>query len=205
MNQPRVYMCPLPPPSPSDFSGSSQCTGFECPVSCIELGLVIYFTYGNIHDSVLFSQIISPLSSPTESKSLFFTSVSLLRSCIRSHHYHLSKFHIYALIYCIGISQKEKHHSSILALRIPWTEGPGGLQSMGLQRVGHDWATNTFTFHFHYTEPYSRSRASWIVQLVKNPPAMQETPVWFLGQEAPPEKGQATHSSIHGLLWWLKE
>ena len=28
-------------------------------------------------------------------------------------------------------------HSSILAWRIPWTEEPGGLQSMGLQRVGH--------------------------------------------------------------------
>ena len=29
-------------------------------------------------------------------------------------------------------------HSSILAWRIPWTEKPGGLQSTGLQRVGHD-------------------------------------------------------------------
>ena len=29
-------------------------------------------------------------------------------------------------------------HSSILAWRIPWTEGPGRLQSIGLQRVGHD-------------------------------------------------------------------
>ena len=29
-------------------------------------------------------------------------------------------------------------HSSIPAWRIPWTEKPGGLQSMGLQRVGHD-------------------------------------------------------------------
>ena len=29
-------------------------------------------------------------------------------------------------------------HSSILAWRIPWTEEPGGLQSMGSQRVGHD-------------------------------------------------------------------
>ena len=36
-------------------------------------------------------------------------------------------------------------HSSILAWRIPWTEQPGGLQSMGLQRVGHDWVTNTIT------------------------------------------------------------
>ena len=30
------------------------------------------------------------------------------------------------------------NHSSILAWRIPWTEEPGGLQSMGSQRVGHD-------------------------------------------------------------------
>ena len=37
-------------------------------------------------------------------------------------------------------------HSSILAWRTPWTEEPGGLQSMGLQRAGHDWATNTFVF-----------------------------------------------------------
>ena len=29
-------------------------------------------------------------------------------------------------------------HSSILAWKIPWTEGPGGLQPMGSQRVGHD-------------------------------------------------------------------
>ena len=34
-------------------------------------------------------------------------------------------------------------HSSILAWRIPWTEKPGGLQSVGLQRVGHDRVTNT--------------------------------------------------------------
>ena len=37
-------------------------------------------------------------------------------------------------------------HSSILVWRIPQTEEPGGLQSMGLQRVGHNWATNT---HVH--------------------------------------------------------
>ena len=33
-------------------------------------------------------------------------------------------------------------HSSILAWRIPWTEEPGGLQSTGWQRVGHNWATS---------------------------------------------------------------
>ena len=35
-------------------------------------------------------------------------------------------------------------HSSILAWRIPWTKEPGGLQSTGSQRVGHDWVANTF-------------------------------------------------------------
>ena len=33
-------------------------------------------------------------------------------------------------------------HSSILAWEIPWTQEPGGLQSTGSQRVGHDWATS---------------------------------------------------------------
>ena len=36
-------------------------------------------------------------------------------------------------------------HSSILAWEIPWTEEPGGLQSRGSQRVGHDWENDTHT------------------------------------------------------------
>ena len=43
-----------------------------------------------------------PPPSPTESKRLFYTSVSLLLSHIQGCHYHLSKFHIYALVYYIG-------------------------------------------------------------------------------------------------------
>ena len=42
---------PLPPPSPSHPSGSSQCTGPEHPVSCIKTGLAICFTYYTIHVS----------------------------------------------------------------------------------------------------------------------------------------------------------
>jgi len=87
-NMPRVFTCspswtPLPPPSPSHPSGSSQCTSPEHPVSCIEPGLVIHFTYDIIHVSVPFSQIIPPSPSPTESKRLFYTSVSLLVSRIQ--------------------------------------------------------------------------------------------------------------------------
>ena len=39
-------------------------------------------------------------------------------------------------------------HSSTLAWKIPWTEEPGGLQSMGSLRVGHEWATSLSLFTF---------------------------------------------------------
>ena len=87
---------PFPPPSPYHPSGSSQCTSPKHPVSCIESGLEIHFIYDIIHVSMPFSQIIPPSPFPTESKSLFFTFVSLLLSRIQDYHYHLSKFHIYA-------------------------------------------------------------------------------------------------------------
>ena len=51
----------------------------------------------------------------------------------------------------LGRSRWEKEmtsHSSILAWRISWTEEPGRLQFMESQRVGHDWATNTFPLSF---------------------------------------------------------
>ena len=49
---------------------------------------------------------------------------------------------------CLGlILEKEMAtHSSILSWRIPWIEEPGGLQSMGSQRVGHNWATSLSLF-----------------------------------------------------------
>ena len=56
-------------------------------------------------------------------------------------------------------------HSSIFSWKIPWTEEPGGLQSMGPQRVGHDWATFTVTFfpkrsHCENSESYHQIRAT---------------------------------------------
>ena len=102
----------FPPTSlPYHPSGSSQCTSPKHPVSCIEPGLVIHFTYDNLHVSMPFSHIIPPSPSPTESKRLFYTSVSLLLSCIQGYHYHLSKFHIYALVYCIGVFLSDLLHS----------------------------------------------------------------------------------------------
>ena len=92
-------------------SGSSQCTSPKHPVSCIEPGLVIRFTYDIIHVSMPFSQIIPSSPSPTESKRLFYTSVSLLLSRIQAYCYHFSKFHIYALVYCIGVILSNWHIS----------------------------------------------------------------------------------------------
>ena len=102
---------PLPPPSLYHPSGSSQCTSPKHPVSCIKPGLVIHFTYDIIHVSMPFSQIIPPSPSPKESKRLFYTSVSLLLSRIQGYRYHLSKFHIYALVYCIDVFLSDLLHS----------------------------------------------------------------------------------------------
>ena len=49
---------------------------------------------------------------------------------------------------------------------------------------------------FNFLEEDRKLRASLVVHLVKNPLAMQETPVQFLGWEDPLEKGEAAHSSI---------
>ena len=51
-------------------------------------------------------------------------------------------------------------HSSTLAWKIPWMEEPGGLQSMGSLRVGHDWANSLFTFHFHTLEKAMATHSS---------------------------------------------
>ena len=102
---------PLPPPSPYHPSGSSQCSSPKHPVSCIEPGLVISLLYDIIHVSMSFSQIIPPSPSLTESKRLFYTSVSLFLSRIQSYHHHLSKFHIYVLVYCIGVFLSGLLHS----------------------------------------------------------------------------------------------
>ena len=118
INQPQVYTCspsctPVPPPSPYHPSGLSQCTSPKHPVSCIEPRLVIHFLYDIIHVSMPFFQIIPPSPSPTEFKSLFYTSVSLLLSRIQGYYYHLSKFHMYALVYFIGVFLSGLLHSII--------------------------------------------------------------------------------------------
>ena len=102
MNQPLVYIWlpsrnPLPPPSPSHPSGSSQCTSPQHPVSWIKPGLAIYFTYDNIHVSSYSLKSSHPHLLPQSAKvcSLY---VSLLLFHIESRCYYISKFHIYIYV-----------------------------------------------------------------------------------------------------------
>ena len=108
-----VYRLPNlnPPPSPHLPSRSSQCTSPKHPISCIEPGLATLFLHDITHVSMPFSQIFPPSPSPTESITLFYTSVSLLLSRTQGYCYHLSKFHIYALVYCIGVFLSGLLHS----------------------------------------------------------------------------------------------
>ena len=54
-------------------------------------------------------------------------------------------------------------HSSTIAQKIPWTEEPGRLQSMGLQRVRHDWATSLHLLK--YTEKQVPDYYFWVSYL----------------------------------------
>ena len=73
-------------------------------------------------------------------------------------------------------------HSSTLAWKIPWMEEPGGLQSMGSHRVGHDWATSLSLFTFMHW------RRKW-----------QPTPVFLPGES----QGQRSLVGCH--LWGRTE
>ena len=61
-----------------------------------------------------------------------------------------------------SISMEMATHSSILAWEIPWTEELGRLQSMELQRVRHDQATNTYNIHNSRIPGSSQSGDNWV-------------------------------------------
>ena len=73
-------------------------------------------------------------------------------------------------------------HSSALAWKVPWTEGPGALQSMGSRRVGDDWVTSLSLFTFMHW------RRQW-----------QPTPVFL------PEDSQGWRSLVGCRLWGRTE
>ena len=93
-------------------------------------------------------------------------------------------------------------HPSILAWRIPWTEKTGGLQLMGLQRVGHNRATNPFTF----TGLTHHSQGEYIIHAV-NTPSMEWThPGWLFTFTASQIHTSVDDMWLVGKLWgdWVQ-
>ena len=94
---------PLLPPFPYHPSGSSQCTSPKHPVLCIESGLATRFIYDIIHISMPFSQIIPPSPSPTESKRLFYTSLSLYMTTGSGKSFKKSNTHLFIFAFISNI------------------------------------------------------------------------------------------------------
>ena len=103
----RCTCVPHPEPSSHLPSGTIPLGHPSAPAPSILYHALIldwwFISYMILYISMPFSQIIPPSPSPTESKRVFYTSVSLLLSRRQGYRYHLSKFHIYALVYCIGV------------------------------------------------------------------------------------------------------
>ena len=79
----------------------------------------------------------------THSREYFVSCISLVSQRVKNLP-EMWKAWVSSLAWEDPLEQAMVTHSSILAWRIPWTEEPGGLQSMGSQKVGHDWVTFTF-------------------------------------------------------------
>ena len=106
--------------------------------------------------------------------------------------------------------QSFHEHPGLISFRMDWLdllEVQGTLKSL-LQHHSSKASILQCSAFFtvQLSHPWDSLWHSLIAQLVKNTPAMQETPVLFLGWEDPLEKGMATHSSI--LAWripWTEE
>ena len=70
----------------------------------------------------------------------------------------LQKTWVWSLSWEEPLEEGMATHSSILAWRSLWTEEPGGLQSLGSQRVGHDWATKHSTANAYIDTYIQRDR-----------------------------------------------
>ena len=88
-------------------------------------------------------------------------------------------------------------HTSILAWRIPWTEEPGRLQSMGSQRVRHDWATSLHFTSLH-TNTSRIGRESFHFALAST----ENYHLTKISANLTGEKAMATHSST--LAWKIQ-
>jgi len=87
-------------------------------------------------------------------------------------------------------------HSSILAWRIPWAEEVGGLQSMGSQRVRHDWVTNTWPMKSSQSVLVIEPSSDQIRSVAQSCPTLCDP----MNRSTP---GLQSHHRIHQFLFWV--
>ena len=122
-----------------------------------------------------------------------FKTPSLCPVMTRSQHCAIQKKRTCTLLFSFP-EKAMAPHSSTLAWRIPWTEEPGALQSMGSPRVRHDWATSLSLFTFMHW------RRKW-----------QPTPVFLPGESQ--ECGSFVGCCLWGRIesdttevtWWQQQ
>ena len=101
----------------------------------------------------------------------------------------------------LGTEKAMATHSSTLAWKIPWTEEPGRLQSMGSLRVGHDWATS-LSFHFHALEKEMATHSSvltWRIPGTEEPGGLRSMGLHRVGHNW--SDAAAAISSSRGSSW----
>ena len=94
-------------------------------------------------------------------------------------------------------------HSSTLAWKIPWTEEPGGLQSRGSLRVGHDWATSLSLFTFtHWRRKAAHSSVlAWRIPGTGEPGGLPSMGSHGVGHDWSDLAAAAARRFI--LTWWV--
>ena len=173
---------------------------FTVAISCLTTSNLLWFTDLTFrvpmqYCSLQHQTLVSPPDTATTGHSFHFGSASsffleLRHSWAywtptdlgRGAHLSVSSFFAFSLVVGKHLEKAMAAHSSTLAWKILWTEEPGGLQSMGSLRVGHDWATSLSLFTFIHW------RRKW-----------QPTPVFLPGES------QGQGSLVGCCLWGRTE
>ena len=147
-----------------------------CPWGCKELDTIEWLAHTHTHTHTHTRTLFLMNGTPHlyQSAVVQVTMVTLLAWVVQSL---INKTGI-SVILKEAVEKAMAPHSSILAGKIPWTEEPGSLQSMGSPRVGYDWVTSLSLFTFIHW------RRKW-----------QPTPVFLLGES------QGRGSLVGCRLW----
>ena len=126
------------------------------------------------------------------------------RACCKEDQAVIFLFHLLLRASRVITEKAVATHSSTLAWKIPWTEEPGGLLSMGSHRVRHDWATSLSLFTFHALEKKMPTHSSVLAWRISG---REEPAVYGVAQSRTWLKRLSSSSRVTNfmhLLWSLR-